>query len=126
MSAPAISNDTRNQILHWFATGNVGISSKCIASTMLGIEVAGFDAWTPSDPSDFCRCLKLIRCAPEIRQHLGVMRSVSSAWNTLVDHWDEIEACFMAEVPCWLDGKDSAKRATRTYDLMELRARRKP
>ena len=116
--SPQISQETKDAIMRWLLTGNVVLSSKCIASTMLGIPVAGFDAWTPSDPSDFCRCLKLLRCAPEIRGHMDAMRSVSKAWNRLVDDWEQIEACFMGEVPEWLEGKALEKSAHCTYELM--------
>jgi hypothetical protein len=126
MEKPELSQETKDQILRWFVTGNVGISSKCIASTMLGMELRGIDRWTPSDPSDFNRCLKLLRAAPEIRDHMDLMRPVSKDWSTLVDCWAEIEACFMAEVPGWLDGKDENKLAAKTYLLMHVRAGRKP
>lgn len=126
MGKPKLLQETKDQILRWFVTGYVGISSKCIASTMLGMELPNSDRWTPFDPSDFCRCLKLLRDAPEIRDHMDLMRPVSKDWNTLVDCWEEIEACFMAEVPGWLDGKDENKPAYKTYDLMHVRAGRKP
>jgi hypothetical protein len=125
-SRPNLSQETRDQILRWFAAGRGGVSSRCIAFTMLGIELPAFGRWTPSDPSDFCRCLKLLRIAPEIRQHMDAMRAVSKEWSTLVDCWDEIESCFMAEVPGWLDGMNECTPARRTFDLMYVRASRKP
>jgi hypothetical protein len=64
--------------------------------------------------------------APEIKQRMDAMRSVSKAWAVLIDCWDEIEACFMSEVPGWLDGKDEHVSATRTYNLMHERAGVKP
>lgn len=127
MNPPNLSPETKEQILRWFATGRVGISSKCIASTMLGIKLDGCENWTPSDPSDFCRCLKLLRDVPEIRAYLTEqMAPVSLAWSRLLDHWDEIEECFMSEVPGWMDGKDEHKSAPRTYKLMQERAGRTP
>ena len=122
-----LSAETKEQILHWFANGNVGISSKCIAKTALGMKLTGIDRWTPSDPSDFCRCLKLLRDAPELRAYLiDMMPPVSPAWDRLMDHWDEIEECFMSEVPGWMDGKDAHVSATRTYNLMRECAKIQP
>lgn len=119
MRLPILSAKTKDQLLHWFATGNTGVSSKCIAKAMLGIEMPGFDKWTPRDPSDFCRCLKLLRDVPEIGAYLTeVMTPISPEWAKILDHWDEIEECFMEEVPGWMEGKDSNKRASKTFSLM--------
>ena len=127
MKPPILSAQTKEQILHWFAAGNTGISSKCIAKTMLGIEVSGFDRWTPSDPSDFCRCLKLLRDVPELGAYLTeMMTPVSPAWARILDHWDEIKECFMSEVPGWMEDKDLSKRASRTFDLMHKCAEATP
>lgn len=112
-----MNKDTFGRVLQWFANGEKGISSEAIATTICGLD-GGYRKDTPSDPSDFKRCLLLLKAVPELRCKLHLMRSVSKEWNTLIDHWDEIEACFVSEVPEWLDGH-SMKSAPKTYALMQ-------
>ena len=109
-----------HKILVWLATGETGVSSEAIAYTLCGIHPTrcGGCTW-PSDPSDFKRCLKLLRAIPEIRQQLDKLRPLHRCWGALVDHWDELEACFMSEVGEWLTEEYSNKRASKTYDMME-------
>lgn len=108
----------KDKIINWLAFGERGASSEAIAFKMLGKD-GKWPAWTPSDPSDFKRCLKLLRDVPEIRPRLHEMRDVSERWAKLIDRWDEVEACFMEEVSGWLDDKDQRKSATKTYALMK-------
>ena len=110
-----LSADTFRKVMQWFASGETGMSSTCIASTICGLETRY--TYTPSDPDDFKRCLLLLKAVPELRSYLHLMRSVSVEWDTLMNHWDDIEACFMSEVPEWLDGH-SMKSAPKTYALM--------
>jgi hypothetical protein len=108
-------SDINDKILDWFCTGEVGASSEAIAKVMIGKHGPS----RPHDPADFCRCLKLIRAVPEIRPRLHEMENVSGEWAKLIDRWDELEACFMAEVPGWLDDRDCEKSAPKTYALMQ-------
>ena len=110
-----VSTETIRKVMQWFASGEKGISSECIASIICGFEPKWND--TPSDPDDFKRCLLLLNDIPELREHLYMMRSVSTDWDKLMNHWDDIEESFMSEVPEWLYG-DYRNGAPKTYALM--------
>lgn len=110
----------RDKILEWLANGEVGLSSETIAFKMTGTGRKSNDFFThPSDPDDFKRCLKLINQIPEIRERLHELKSISPYWETLVNHWNEVEESFMNEVPEWLICTFSQKPATKTYKLMK-------
>ena len=109
----------KDKILNWLANGETGESSKAIAFKMAGVEKNYKWGSHPSDPGDFKRCLKLINLIPEIRPRLDEMRSVSVCWNALIEHWKEVEDCFMSEVAEWLTKDYSALWASKTFDLME-------
>ena len=106
-----------NEILKWLSDGERGMSSEVIAFRMMGST--DYVGSTPYDPSDFKRCLKLVNRVPEIRKHLDLLRPISPRWNALVEHWDELEACFMREVPEWLNNTHGEKLAHETYCLMQ-------
>ncbi|GAG26436.1 unnamed protein product, partial [marine sediment metagenome] len=56
------------KILEWFANGETGTSSEAMAFAAAGIaNKSSFGNSTPSDPSDFNRCLKLINQVPEVK-----------------------------------------------------------
>jgi hypothetical protein len=112
-----MSNELKGKILQWM-TGETGVSSEAIAYQMAGIENGRKWHTHPGDPDDFKRCLKLVNQIPEIRPRLDEMRSVSPSWNSLIDHWQELEACFMEEVGEWLYKKYSLKSAPKTYAMM--------
>ena len=107
------------KILEWLSNGETGVSSNTIAFKMVGLKYKyGYIGSHPGDPSDFKRCLKLINRIPEIRDRLSEMRDVSPEWSTLVDHWKEVENCFMSEVPGWLTGGNKGN-AMLTFNLMQ-------
>lgn len=75
----------------WMMQGETGMSSKAIWSMMMtGTAKNHF----PYDPDDFSRCYKLLKAIPEWRKRMDAMRPISSAWNNLVEHWDELTAMF--------------------------------
>jgi len=76
----------RAEILNWFATGYVGISSKNIALKTLGKETAAF-GW-PHDADDFSRCYRMLKSCPSV--DIAVMKSVDKVWADLVVVWDEL------------------------------------
>lgn len=91
-----ISQETINRLMIWLVCGSTGISSKCLAATIMsnGDTTAKDERGArmhPRDSSDFDRCVQLLRQVPEMRHHLSIMRPVSKYWEVLVDHWDEIE-----------------------------------
>jgi len=103
----------KDQILTWFAMGRVGLSSKAMAVCMAGLDPK--DKSHPHDPDDFNRCLLFLDSVPEARGHLDKLRNFSPEWDSLVDHWAEIEVEFLREAGLdWCHGK----RAPKTYAIM--------
>ncbi len=105
------------KILEWFATGETGISSKAMAFAAADIEnKSSFGDGTPSDPSDFNRCLKLVHQVPEIKSHFDKIAKLSDKWEVLISKWEIVERSFLDEV-----GFDwcKADRAPKTYKLMK-------
>ena len=104
------------KILEWFATGNTGVSSKAMAFAAVGItNKQSFGNSTPSDPSDFNRCLKLVEQVPEIKHHFDKIAKLSDKWAVLISKWEIIEKSFLDEVGFdWCKGD----RAPNTYKLM--------
>jgi hypothetical protein len=103
------------KVLNWLSDedSDVGESSKCMAFTAVGNSSKY--GWTPSDPSDFNRCLKLIKEIPEIKLSFDKISSLNKHWKSVIDNWDLLEKTFIDEV-----GFDwcSAKSAPITYKLM--------
>ena len=107
------ATETNDQVIRWLATGEVGLSSRCMA-LWLAFGVRARIEY-PHDPDDMDRCLKLLVAAPELRDHLGRMADLGTVWAALVARWDEIEAMQMDEIGLnWV----KAKSAPRTYKLM--------
>lgn len=96
MKNKPVTKETMRKVLLWMANGRTGVSSKTIASYICtGEKVAGS---TPLDPSDFNRCLMLIKAVPELKDHLHKMKTLDVKWVALVDNWDSLEECFINEV----------------------------
>lgn len=87
----------------WLETGERGISSETIAHRMVpGLMFESmnlFGECAPSDPSDLDRCRKLLEAVPSFRPRLPEMARVSAQWGVLVEHWDELIALLMEELP---------------------------
>jgi hypothetical protein len=108
----------QSRVLEWLANGEVGVSSKCMAMWLqFGKRVTGSAFGShPHDPDDLNRCLKLLRCAPELRYSIKKMADISAEWAALVARWDEIEKSFIDEVGFDWSKSRSAKS---TYELMK-------
>lgn len=110
----------KDDILDWFITSdNKGVSSKAMAAAILDKKPRD-DGYTshPSDPSDFNRCLLLLRHAPESREHMDKIAALSDVWGNLVNAWEELERCFLTEVGLnWSRGRHL--KARKTYDMMK-------
>ena len=103
----------KDKILKWFCEGEVGLSSKAMARASINMLS---DRSYPLDPADFNRCLMLLDCVPEIRDHMDKIRGISERWALLVDRWDDVESMFLDEVGLnWCNGH----RAPKTYELMK-------
>lgn len=111
--------ETKDKILKWvFECENTGISSKAMAAHFSGLKLAKWGMATPSDPSDFNRCLTFLKWVPECRERLHEMKIVSKQWAALIDSWSEIESCFLDEVGLdWCNG--AHLRASKTYEMMK-------
>lgn len=98
-----VSQETINRLMTWLICGNTGVSSKCLAATIMSYgESANIKCYEarqhPLDSSDFNRCVKLLNQVPELREHLPIMRSVSEYWEVLVDNWEGLETLLHNEI----------------------------
>ncbi|WP_087864419.1 hypothetical protein [Comamonas thiooxydans] len=103
-------------LMQWFANGDRGVSSNTLAQHLTGWKCdQGLGLGHPKDPSDFERCLQLLKTVPELKALLPKMKTVSCEWAALVARWDDVERRFLAEA-----GLDWCKssRAPSTSDLM--------
>ena len=88
------------QLNDWLQNGDLGLSSKAIASKMTGINFVKTEIWGlphPRDPSDFKRCIDLLIAVPEFKDRLDEMKEVSPIWKVLVDNWGELEQLLLEE-----------------------------
>jgi hypothetical protein len=81
----------------WLHGGDTGMSSETIWRVLMG-ETPRHPR-TPSDPSDFGRCYRLLRLMPGWRQRLGEVAAVYREWTALVAAWDELTAIYEEELP---------------------------
>lgn len=109
--------ETQQRVIEWLATGEVGLSSRCMALWLgFGQPVPAHERFEPADPGDLDRCLRLLAWAPGLRPMLPKMAEVSPAWAALTARWDEVEASHLAEVGL---GWSKGRRASKTFELME-------
>lgn len=73
----------------WLKYGEKGISSRAIFGAITGLWL-DYDNCTPSDPSDFNRCYKLIKEVPEWKEELHKVSLISKEWKNVVDNWDKL------------------------------------
>lgn len=73
----------------WLKNGEKGISSKVMFGAITGLWLDNYD-WTPSDPSDFNRCFKLINQVPEWKKELNKVSLISKEWKNVIDNWDKL------------------------------------
>jgi hypothetical protein len=113
--SPTADERTRNDVVKWLASGQVGMSSKTMA-LWLAFGEKTRERSHPYDPDDMDRCLKLLLMAPGLRPLLPRMAEVSKPWAKLIERWDEIEASQLEEIGIdWT----RAKAAPKTYKLMK-------
>jgi hypothetical protein len=117
--------------MRWLNAGEHGISSLAIFSMTTGLQVEqAADHHRrenhPYDPGDVRRCELLLRTAPDLREAFPRMRSVSSKWAALVDHWDEIIGLMDEEAPHWAEPNPPKERAPKAYSLIQQCIERRP
>ena len=104
----------KDKILQWFADGETGVSSKCMALVSCGITPNHKS--TPADPSDLNRCIKLVDAVPEVMGRAMAISEISEEWHNLMYHWDELVELFKSEVgEDWSNGYHAPK----TYERMK-------
>ena len=95
----------------WLLSGDTGMSSKAIFDFM---RTGAKGGWTPSDPSDLGRCLRLLERFPEWRARMPEMADCSPKWAAIIPHWDLLEATLLSEV----GGLRSRGNAPKTFGMM--------
>lgn len=113
----------KESIQRWFIQGQVGVSSRAMASAIIDVPLTGNDKHHnhPHDPDDLNRCLLFLEAVPEAREHLDKVRKLSPEWDRLIENWEKIEKTFLDEVGLnWCNGSI----ATQTYNLMQSIIRR--
>lgn len=87
-------------ILQWLGGNDTGASSEAVALTALG-EMPKNPSY-PSDASDFGRCHRLIKTAPEARKAIDYLgEHGGKIWKALAARWDEIDAAYTADSGCY-------------------------
>lgn len=109
-----MNNDIYRNVLKWMLKGDgVGMSAQAMAGAAVCMRGGRSH---PYDPSDFNRCLKLIKKVPEVKLCFASVATLSPQWKALIDRWDEVEKCFIDEVGFdWSKGN----KAPKTYALMK-------
>lgn len=106
-------HEQHSKALALIAAGKTGLSSQALAFNLLSLNTTKTDH--PHNPADFNRCLRMIYAVPAVKSNLQSMSKVSAYWEALVEHWDQIEQCFLDEA-----GFEYTKstKAPKTYKLM--------
>lgn len=94
--AKELSIDERAE--RWFESRDTGLSSTTIWRFFRGRGRTDDDR-TPSDPSDFGRCHRLLTLIPEWRARLGELGAARPEWKLLVDGWAEMERIYERDLP---------------------------
>lgn len=90
----------KERVRQWLDSGDCGISSKVIASTLSGENhLSHWPPYPPADPSDFGRCHRLLELIPEWREQLPKVAIKHPAWAALVREWAELTRLFLEESP---------------------------
>jgi hypothetical protein len=107
-----------SEAVHWLASGERGVSSETIFSTLTGVDtLGGTQPRPPSDPSEWRRCQLLLEAVPELAPRLHEMAAVSPKWAELVESWPRIMAAMDEEVPGWR-GAMARGFANRAWQIM--------
>ncbi len=104
--------NTDEEIIRWFVTGDVGVSSKAVVAQMTGSKTRrdGFGDH-PYDNGDFGRCHKLLEAVPKFKVRIEEMSGRSPEWAALVAHWDELTKLY-------LSGEKMSSRITQILDAV--------
>lgn len=101
---------TLDEKLEWIISDDVGISSKVIWAVMMGLHP--MDKCTPSDPSDFGRCYRLLKKFPEWEERvheLGDLLDYSpivngeqrpNLWQVFADNYEAMCRLYELDKDC--------------------------
>lgn len=115
LMGPLPKSTPAGEAMAWLQNGDTGISSETIWSVMMGRRPKG-QHWypdTPSDPSDFGRCYRLLTVMPSWRERLPEVAAKYPEWKPLVEAWDELTALYEEEI------KNTSGMAPKLYARME-------
>ena len=113
MSRETVAKEVGN----WLVSGNTGLSSIVMAGVALGASKGREYCISPSDPSDFNRCLMFLRDCPSAKAYMNEIAELSPAWKSVIENWDELERCLTEEVgEYW---SKTFKGAPKTYKFMK-------
>jgi len=83
----------------WIRGWDTGQSSKTIWRFFMGeLGSNPHERHIPYDPSDFGRCYRLLKLAPEWRARLGELAEQVPLWAPFVEAWPELEALYEEEI----------------------------
>lgn len=112
-----VKQETLIKAMQWLANGQTGQSSKAMMINLLCNQRIKGASDHPWDPSDFRRCLLLLKTVPEFKEKISLMADVSETWARIVNHWDEIEQVLLSE--CFSSSDYRFNNAPKTYALMK-------
>jgi hypothetical protein len=83
----------------WLDSRDTNAASLTIWFVMMGHRPPGFTAPDiPRDPSDFGRCLRLLRRIPVWLPRLPEIAVAFPEWKPIVNAWDELTALYLGEL----------------------------
>jgi len=91
--------DRDREVIKWFCSGNVGVSSCTLCSVLYGIPPKDKFHNYPGDPSDFGRCKRFldILCPEDKEVLLRAAAKISPQWKALIEKWDFLESIYGSE-----------------------------
>jgi hypothetical protein len=78
----------KQKVIEWLFNGEVGISSKTIAASVLRVDFRNADI--PYDKADFSRCYKLVKFADIPISELEILAENYPKWKPLIENWNEL------------------------------------
>lgn len=101
--------------LEWLGGDDRGMSSNVIFHVMADqpkeLILGSWACYTPSDPSDFGRCYRLLKRFPEWEKDLKKVSDKYSLWKPIIDHWGKLKQLYEEESP--------SDACPKLYDLLQ-------
>jgi len=113
----ALARGLPDDLVRWLQRGERGASSNALCQSLFGVPEGKPLTGHPHDPDDLRRCLAFVAAAGIPAQDVFRIgpAPVSKAWSALKKRWEELLACYNAELAA-----DKTKRAfPLTYALMK-------